>query len=144
MQSRTCERPEPSALGWRLGMSASTVLKSSACMKPMIIHCVRLSDRRHAAPGALSSPHALRHEAILGRTVKRLAVRAHCFTSASVPFALLDEAHLSSALKRLTVAGLASRASFGRRVSPVCPLSKRDNGLIVKPASKGEKPINFE
>jgi hypothetical protein len=52
---------------------------------------------------SLSSPHALRHETILGRTVERLAVRAHCFASAGVPLALLHEAHLSSAVKRLAV-----------------------------------------
>ena len=62
---------------------------------------------------ALSTPHTLRHEAVLGRTVKRLALRAHCFASAGVPLTLPHEAHLSSAVKRLairahrlTVAGL--------------------------------------
>jgi hypothetical protein len=76
-------------------MSASTVAKSNACTKPLIIRCASLSDRTHAAP-ALSSPHALRHEAVLGRTVKRHAVRAHCFASAGVPLALLHEAHLAA------------------------------------------------
>jgi hypothetical protein len=37
------------------------------------------------------------------RTVGELAVRAHCFASAGVPLALLHEAHLSSAVKRLAV-----------------------------------------
>jgi hypothetical protein len=75
---------------------------------------VGFGDRR---PSALSAPHALRHEAVLGRTVERLAVRAHCFTSAGVPLALLHEAHLGSAVKRLAVrahrlalAGLRSTA----------------------------------
>jgi hypothetical protein len=53
--------------------------------------------------GALRAPHALRHEAVLGRTVKRLALRAHRFASAAIPLALLHEAHLSSAVKRFTV-----------------------------------------
>ena len=35
--------------------------------------------------------------------MERLAVRAHCFTSAGIPLALPHEAHLSSAVKRLTV-----------------------------------------
>jgi hypothetical protein len=52
---------------------------------------------------ALSAPHALRHETVLGRTVKRLAFCAHCFASAGFPFALLHEAHLSGAVKRLAV-----------------------------------------
>jgi hypothetical protein len=71
----------------------------------MIIRWANLSDRRHAArpAGALSAPRALRHEAVLGRTVKRLAVRAHCFASAGVPLALPHKAHLSSAVKRLAV-----------------------------------------
>ena len=51
----------------------------------------------------LSRPHTLFHEAVLGRTVKRLAFRAHCLACAGVPFALLHEAHLSSAVKRLAV-----------------------------------------
>ena len=58
---------------------------------------------RNRQMGALSSPHALGHEAVLGRTVKRLALRAHCFASAGVPFALFHEAHLYSAVKRLAV-----------------------------------------
>ena len=88
----------------------------------MIIHCVRLSDRRHAAPGALSSPHAIRHEAVLGRTVKRLAVRAHRFASAGVPLALPHKAHLSSAVKRLAVRGhrLAVAGQRRSRLSGLC------------------------
>jgi hypothetical protein len=35
--------------------------------------------------------------------VQRLALLAHCFTSAGVSLALLQEAHLSSAVKRLAV-----------------------------------------
>ena len=107
MPLRTYERPKPSARGWKSGMSASTAAKSNACTKPMTIRCASLSDRARGQPGprpgALSSPHALRHEAVLGRTVKRLAFRAHCFASAGVPLALLHKAHLSSAVKRLAV-----------------------------------------
>ena len=41
--------PKPSALGWRLGMSASTAAKSSACTKPMIIRCgSRVTERPRA------------------------------------------------------------------------------------------------
>ena len=88
----------------------------------MILHYRRECAQSEATPysvspvghsRALSTPHALRHEAVLGRTVKRLAFRAHCFASAGVPLALLHEAHLSSAVKwlavrahRLAVAGL--------------------------------------
>ena len=65
-----------------------------------------MNDARKAqAPvtASLSRPHTLFHEAVLGRTVKRLAFRAHCFASAGVPLALLHEAHLGSAVKRLAV-----------------------------------------
>ena len=41
----TCAHPKPSARGLRLGMSASTAAKSSACTKPVIIRCGSLSDR---------------------------------------------------------------------------------------------------
>ena len=40
-------RPKPSARGWRLGTSASTAAKSSACTKPKTIRCASLSNRRH-------------------------------------------------------------------------------------------------
>jgi len=79
----------------------------------MVIHCGSLSDRASGpvlSSHALSTPHALRHEAILGRTVKRLAVRAHCLAPAGVPLALLHEAHLSGAVKRL--AGRAHRLAI--------------------------------
>jgi hypothetical protein len=69
--------------------------KSNAFMKPMTIRCGSLSDRARAPVlqgYALSRPHALRHQATLGRTAKRLAVRAHCFASAGVPLALPHEA----------------------------------------------------
>ena len=65
-----------------------------------------MNDARKAqAPvtASLSRPHALCHEAVLGRTVKRLAFRAHRFASAGVPRALLHETHLGSAVKRLAV-----------------------------------------
>jgi hypothetical protein len=52
---------------------------------------------------ALSAPHALRHEAVLSRTVKRLAVGAHRLASAGVSLAFLHKAHLSRAVKRLAV-----------------------------------------
>jgi hypothetical protein len=80
----------------------------------------RMNDARKAQAAviaSLSRPHTLFHEAVLGRTVKRLAFCAHCFASAGVPLALLHEAHLSSAVKRLAVrahrlalAGLRSTA----------------------------------
>jgi hypothetical protein len=63
-----------------------------------------MNDARKAqAPvtASLSRPHTLFHEAVLGRIVKRLAFRAHCFASEGVPFALLHESHLGSAVKRL-------------------------------------------
>ena len=44
-QSRTCALPEPSALGWRSGMSALTVTKFNDCTKPVTIRCASLSDR---------------------------------------------------------------------------------------------------
>ena len=53
--------------------------------------------------GDLSTPHALRHEAVLGRTVKRFAIGAHRLASAGVTLALPHKAHLSSAVKRLAV-----------------------------------------
>ena len=65
-----------------------------------------MNDARKAqAPvtASLSRPHTLFHEAVLGRTVKRLAFRAHRFASAGVPRALLHETHLGSAVKRLAV-----------------------------------------
>ena len=45
MLLRICERREPSALGWRLGMSALTVTKFNDCTKPVTIRCASLSDR---------------------------------------------------------------------------------------------------
>jgi hypothetical protein len=48
MQSRACERPEPSALGWRSETSASTVTKFNDCTKPVTIRCASLSDRAPA------------------------------------------------------------------------------------------------
>ena len=48
--------------------------------------------RLNSAGAALSRPHALRHEALLGRTVKRFAFRTHRFASTGVPFALFQEA----------------------------------------------------
>ena len=60
-------------------------------------------SNRRTVDAALSTPHALRHEAVLGRTVKRLALRAHRLAPARVSLALLHEAHLSSAVKRLAV-----------------------------------------
>ena len=50
---------------------------------------------------ALSSPHAFRHKAVLGRTVQRLAFRAYRFAAAGIPLALLHEARLSRTVKRL-------------------------------------------
>jgi hypothetical protein len=65
-----------------------------------------MNDARKAQAAViafLSRPHTLFHEAVLGRAVKRLALRAHCFASAGVPLTLLHEAHLGSAVKRLAV-----------------------------------------
>ena len=65
-----------------------------------------MNDARKAQAAViafLSRPHTLFHEAVLGRTVKRLALRAHCFASAGVPLTLPHEAHLSRAVKRLAV-----------------------------------------
>jgi hypothetical protein len=131
MPLRTYEDPKPSARGLRSGMSASTVPKSNACTKPLIIRRASLSDRTHAAP-ALSSPHALRHEAVLGRPVKRLAVRAHCFASAGVPLALLHEAHPGSAVERL--AARAHRLAIARL---------RCNGADYEAAHQGGNNNNF-
>ena len=52
---------------------------------------------------ALSSPHALRHEAILGRSVQRLALTAHRLARTGVSLALLHKAHLGSTVERLAV-----------------------------------------
>ena len=41
--------PKPLERGLRLGMSASTAAKSSACTKPVIIRCGSLSDRARRA-----------------------------------------------------------------------------------------------
>jgi len=65
-----------------------------------------MNDARKAqAPvtASLSRPHALCHEAVPGRTAKRLAFRAHRFASAGILLALLHETHLGSAVKRLAV-----------------------------------------
>ena len=51
MPLKTYGRPKPSARGWRLGMSASTAAKSSACTKPKTIRRASLSNRRLAAHG---------------------------------------------------------------------------------------------
>jgi len=58
--------------------------------------------RLNSAGAALSRPHALRHEALLGRTVKRFAFRTHRFASTGVPFALFHETHLRGTVERLT------------------------------------------
>jgi hypothetical protein len=47
----------------------------------------------------LRSRHALPREAFLGRTVKRLALRARGFSLAGVALALPHEAHLGRAVK---------------------------------------------
>jgi hypothetical protein len=52
---------------------------------------------------ALSSPHALGHEAILGRSVQRLALAAHRLARTGVSLALLHKAHLGSTVERLAV-----------------------------------------
>ena len=49
MPLRTYARPKPSALGLRSGMSASTVAKSNACTKPLIIRCASLSSTRRSS-----------------------------------------------------------------------------------------------
>ena len=103
----------------------------------------------------LSAPHALRHKTVLGRTVKRLAFRAHCFACAGVTLALLHKAHLSRAVKWLAVRahGLAitrlgrSRTDreAGDRVSSTCPPSTpsadaarpdRDRSQLLQPRSE--------
>jgi hypothetical protein len=44
----TCARPKPLAPGLRLEISASTAVKSNACMMPKTIRCASLSDRAPA------------------------------------------------------------------------------------------------
>jgi hypothetical protein len=73
--------------------------------------------------GALSTPHTLRHEAVLGRAVKRLAVRHHRLTCAGVTLALLHEAHLSSAVKRF-----AARANCVAIAGLCCCRTDREAG----------------
>ena len=60
-------------------------------------------ETERLAECALSALHTLRHEAVFGCTVKRLAFCAHCFAFAGVPLALLHEAHFSGAVKWLPV-----------------------------------------
>jgi len=64
----------------------------------------RCRDRRPVEPrlSALSTPHAIRDEALFGRTVKRFAFRTHRFASTGVPFALFHETHLRGTVERLT------------------------------------------
>jgi hypothetical protein len=59
----------------------------------------------HLGPRAsdLGRPLALPHEAVLGRTVKRLALRAERFGPTGVTLALPHKAHLSRPVKRLAV-----------------------------------------
>ena len=65
----------------------------------------RCRDRRPVEPrlSALSTPHAIRDEALFGRTVKRFAFRTHRFASTGVSLALVHKAHLRGTVKRLTV-----------------------------------------
>jgi hypothetical protein len=58
-------------------------------------------DEAERRPGGLSTPHTLRHEAILGRAVQRLALRTHRLASAGVSLALLDETRLGGTVERL-------------------------------------------
>jgi hypothetical protein len=44
----TCARPKPLAPGLRFEISASTAVKSNACMMPKTIRCASLSDRAPA------------------------------------------------------------------------------------------------
>ncbi len=64
---------------------------------------VRCANPKNPAPRALSASRALHYKAPLGRTVKRLALRAHCFSLAGVALALPHEAHLGRAVKWLAI-----------------------------------------
>jgi hypothetical protein len=68
--------------------------------------------------GALSAPHALRHEAILSRAVQRLALRTYRLAGAGVSLALLNETRLGCTVERL--AGRAHRLALAglRRSRP--------------------------
>jgi hypothetical protein len=63
-----------------------------ACQTDLVTEAGRLSELMNGGQeGALSTPNALRYEAVPGRTVKRLAFRARCFARAGIPLALLNE-----------------------------------------------------
>jgi hypothetical protein len=81
---------------------------TSALLQSTILYVgAERSDNRGALIfeplGALSGPHALRHKAILSRTVERFTFCAHGFTQAGVSLALLHEAHFGSTVKRLSI-----------------------------------------
>jgi hypothetical protein len=50
MLSKLCARPELSVFGFKLGMSVSTVMKSSIFTRPLIIRCVKASELSAAHP----------------------------------------------------------------------------------------------
>jgi hypothetical protein len=109
--------------GQRRGRSSK---RRAACQTGPVTRAGTLrvgADDVERRPDALSTLHALRHEAIFGCTVKRLAFRTHRFASTGVPLALLHETHLSSAVKRLAVRGLTcSWTQTTRSGRPSCRL----------------------
>jgi hypothetical protein len=84
-----------------------------------VLRCITTSIFTLLGPeDALSSPHALGHEAILGRTVQRLALAAHRLARTRVLLALLHKAHLGSTVERLAVCAHRLAVARLRRSSP--------------------------